>query len=363
MSNITPEEFYNEVLKLLSYTGKTSEHFRNRLSSALKEYQKLVKNLRIDGNPVDASIIDDIDYVIQKLKTIVESSMKGLQSTAYFQLQNLFQDEKREPNKIDLSKVLTTISENHNFYRIRQMGYVFEVKRSELFHIPLDKRGIVKTQRYSTPGYPCLYLGESIYGCWEEMRRPPMHTCAVARITNTEESVFLNLTIPPKDEIVQNHYLLLIPLMISCMIRVADDSATYKPEYIIPQLLIEWVLKQRRYKKPSDDLIHGVMYTSTHRGRDFDFPSEKCINYAVPAFSVDMNTIFCKKLCKFYHITEPTTNELEKLKEQYGIGWETIGITEEEKKLENYNSSDFGQLEERLKDESKFPTAELSPKR
>lgn len=364
MATISPEEFYNEVMTLLPYTENPSGHFRKRLSSALKKYNELVRQLLIDGNHVESQILEDIGYIINKLNNIVENSMKGLQSTAYYQLQNLFRGEVRHPNKkIDLNNVLTSVESGHNFYRIRQMGYVFDVRRSELFHIPFDKRGIVKTQRYSTPGYPCLYLGESIYGCWEEMRRPPMHACAVARLTNTTEAVYLNLTIPPKEDFVDPKYLTLFPLMISCMIRVADDNATYKPEYIVPQLLIEWVLKQRRDKKSSDTLIHGVMYTSTHQGSDFDFPAKKCINYAIPAFSVDMKTLFCKKLCQFYHITAPTTNELEKLKQQYDIDLGTYDEhTAEEIKLESYKASDFGQLEERLKDETKFPTEALNPK-
>lgn len=56
-----------------------------------------------------------------------------------------------------------------------------------MFHIPITMRRQVGTERYSIPGYPCLYLGNSIYVCWEEMNRPLMSSCWVSRLKNTEE--------------------------------------------------------------------------------------------------------------------------------------------------------------------------------
>lgn len=121
------------------------------------------------------------------------------------------------------------------------MDYVYKIEPKEMFHIPLDMRGIVKTQRYSTSGYPCLYLGESIYGCWEEMRRPPMIKCAVSRLECSLKLNIVDLSIPSEIDMTNPAYQRLIPLIISCMVPVENHNDTYKPEYIIPQLIIEWV--------------------------------------------------------------------------------------------------------------------------
>ena len=115
-----------------------------------------------------------IHVICEKLKVIVNNSLSGWQSTASIQLQNLIKGKKGLSPKISLADMIHTCEADSNFYRVRQLPSIYEVEAKELFHIPISKRGIVKTQRYSIPGYPCLYLGKSIYGCWEEMRRPPM---------------------------------------------------------------------------------------------------------------------------------------------------------------------------------------------
>lgn len=85
-----------------------------------------------------------------------------------------------------------------SFYRMRAFTDRIGISYRDMFHIPLDKRGIVKTQRYSILGYPCLYLGCSVYACWEEMRRPPLDTCMVSRFEQSRPETlrFIDLTIP-----------------------------------------------------------------------------------------------------------------------------------------------------------------------
>ena len=147
------------------------------------------------------------------------------------------------------------------------------------------------------------------------------------------------------------------------MISVDDVNATFKPEYIVPQLLIEWILKNRQFKLGEEKRkIHGVAYLSTHLNKDFEFPIDTFINYAIPVFSVNTNNKYCYKLCNTFSLTTPTTNDLEKLKCGYGIGWWIEGLSPEEELQQNYNTSDFGNLEGRLKDETKFKLEKINCK-
>ncbi len=271
----------------------------------------------------------------------------------------LFKGESDSPPRIDLLNNILTIDnkEPHSFFRIRLMDSVYEVQPEEMFHIPIGMRGKVVTQRYSAPGYPCLYLGESIYGCWEEMRRPTMQRCAVARLECNKSLNILDLSIPSKDFIITPYYQKLIPLLISCMMPVANYNDTYKPEYIVPQLVIQWILKNRSKKN-----IDGVLYTSTHINDEFDFPEDKFLNYAFPVYSMTPHNKYCKRLCQNFKITYPTTNDLEKLKGGHSIDLEKIGISKEKIKEQNYESSDFGNLELRLKNTNKFPLHSVSTK-
>lgn len=347
-------EFHKQITEqLLPYTANPDKDFRERLRMALSSYMEKVEELTIEGQKVNKDTLDDIGYICEKIRDIVRDSMKGLSSTAYATLRNLLigtKGKKPKEPKIDWKSVLASIDTGCNFYRIRRMDYVYEIKRKELFHIPFNMRGTVKTQRYSTPGYPCLYLGASIYGCWEEMRRPPMYASAVSRFENKQKVWFLNLTIPTVGKIKEARFLKLLPLIIACMVRVSHDEHTYKPEYIVSQLLIEWVLRQRSYFKKNGFDVHGVMYTSTHRGTDFDFPIEKAVNFAIPVFDVHKTSGYCAKLSDCYYLTAPTTNEIQQLREKYGEVLRTLGIEDGHLviKPNKYELSDFGMLEKRL---------------
>lgn len=342
------DKFHKDISELLPYRKDKELDFRKRLNNALKKYIQVASDNKLDDNTQKS-----ISEICKKLKIIVNNSLKGLQSTASIQLQNLIYGKKGDASKISLANMIITIKVNSDFYRVRQLPSIYEIEVKDLFHIPLSKRGIVKTQRYSIPGYPCLYLGKSIYGCWEEMRRPPMHTCAVSRYQNITELNCIDLSLPSKDKLRLPECQKLIPLIIACMIPVANDSDTFKPEYIIPQLIFEWFLKNRRLFGKT---IHGIAYTSTHLNDEFFFPHDKFINYAIPVFDVNEKHKYCKKLCSIFQLTKPTTNDIEKLKCGYDIDGGIIGFkNEEEKRLYNYHSSDFGNLEKRLSNKDNFP--------
>lgn len=345
-------EFYKEVRKLLPYSRDENLPFKDRLKKALSRYVDLAKQYITD--PV---IISDIKRISSRIIEIVGNYEKGLQSKAFTQLQNLIQGSTTIKPKIDLAKNVMKFDAGKpmSFYRIRQMPSIYQVKAEEMFHIPLNKRGIVKTQRYSTSGYPCLYLGESIYGCWEEMRRPSMQTCAVARLQCDSSLNIVNLSVMENEKEYDYPYnQRLIPLLIACMVPVANHDDTYKPEYIIPQLIIEWILKNRTNEK-----IDGVCYTSTHINNEFDFPDSKFLNYALPVYSTDPRKKYCNRLCELFKITKPTTNDIEKLKSGYPVDGGEYGLSEEDQQYLNYELSDFGNLEKRLSDQTRFPLESL----
>lgn len=51
---------------------------------------------------------------------------------------------------------------------------------NDMFHIPLNKRERVSTQRYSIPGVPCIYLGQNSYVCWKELDTPSIDNVAIS---------------------------------------------------------------------------------------------------------------------------------------------------------------------------------------
>lgn len=330
---MTKNELYKEILNLAPYHSEKID-FREILREVLHNYTTLLSGLDKTECPKDWDlVVKQTCKRIAKLNGIATNSYKGLPSTAYAQLRNLLGDYKDQ-------LMWVNIPVNKTFYRMRLIdGRRTNIKYKEMFHIPINKRRMVKTQRYSIPGFPCLYLGNSIYGCWEEMGRPMMNNCWVSKLSTKEEIRLLDLRIPDESTFQSNflEYVQLFPLLIASMIPVINNEDVYKPEYIIPQLLIEWLIKEGK---------DGVYYTSAHKSLDFEYPAEKSDNVAIPVKEPLKGDTNCPLLAASFRITHPLNNEIEQLKCDYPIDGGTFGS--EDLLAENYKTSNFYYLEERL---------------
>ena len=156
-----------------------------------------------------------------------KSFLQGRHDTAFKQLKNIL--------KTNDDLYLTEVKEDELFYRMRSFNKRKGLDRKDIFHIPMRKKRIIKTQRYSAPGYPCLYLGKSIYGCWEELNRPDTESTLVSCFKSTESFSVLDMRVPTLMEFFENaeRYLQLFPFIIACTIPVRNTEDVFKPEYII----------------------------------------------------------------------------------------------------------------------------------
>lgn len=145
------------------------------------------------------------------------------------------------------------------FYRIRIQPENDSI--SELFHIPFEKRGKVKSQRFSIPGVPSLYLSDSLYTCWKELHCPPIEDIHFIKSNPKPELKFFNLRFHPEEavlggeKVVFNQFMKW-PIVALCSIKVKNPDDSFKPEYIIPQLLYEWIRNNKE--------LDGIIYDSTH---------------------------------------------------------------------------------------------------
>ena len=80
-------------------------------------------------------------------------------------------------------------------YRARKCDTYDLFCRTEMMHIPYHKRHLISNQRFSLSGYPCLYLGTSIYGCWEELERPDIDRFNITCMRNERLMHFADLTL------------------------------------------------------------------------------------------------------------------------------------------------------------------------
>ena len=167
------------------------------------------------------------------------------------------------------------------FFRVRAVSEenpAIQNNPDELFHIPLSKKAFVNNERFSLAGFPSLYLSSMLPLAWQECGYPKKYYYSEYQYEKLNSSrgnrigenelKFLGLYSP--DEIYDwgtavkhNHfelwlevvmrYLKQYPLVLACSFVNQSGKVTYKQEYIIPQLLMQWV--QRNNKA-----VQGISY-------------------------------------------------------------------------------------------------------
>lgn len=140
------------------------------------------------------------------------------------------------------------------FFRARLAENVTDFPAKDMLHIPFSKRDIVKSERFSIPGLPCLYLANSTYTCWIEMGCPADHKFNVSPVVLDNTQRIFNLTVSIRDLMDyttiensenDNHeesIIALIKLLMLSMgtsFKVASGSdRNFKAEYILPQMIM-----------------------------------------------------------------------------------------------------------------------------
>ena len=217
---------------------------------------------------------DFIQSLTEVIPKVIEQYFLGNPSKSFTILSNLF----NSTNTFTLNFPKYQYANRSSFFRIRSKTYLTDkpLQRSELFHHPFEQRGKVSTQRYSIPGFPCLYVGDSMYVCWEELNRPDLRKVQAVRFENNGPMSVFNIDFsiygnPQKIEKLNlpelRSYLLLWPLFAVCSIEIPDNRKNdpFKPEYIFPQLLLQFLIPilSDSLKSGTMNEIIGIQYNST----------------------------------------------------------------------------------------------------
>jgi len=247
------------------------------------------------------SIRERQGHLVKHLKQAIDDYYDGKPAEAFKKLANGLNSNVK--NFSDLLRIRKFETES-DFYRIRIYKENFSLPSDQFFHIPYDMRGKVKTQRFSIPGFPSLYLGTTVYVCWEEMNRPSLNDFQAVRLRNTQEINVVDLS-PPKGAnlLPQDYYnfLMIWPLVFSSSVSVRNYEDYFKPEYIIPQLLLQWVRENKK--------IDGIAYQTTHIDFSKSLSKGEFLNVVLP---VKENKIrgLCSSLKQKFVMTEATSIQL-----------------------------------------------------
>ncbi|PWS26195.1 hypothetical protein DHW03_15485 [Pedobacter yonginense] len=261
---MTFEELFNDPLFVLpkeipkisnyaKYIKKIFEQYLNLLSEVtdLKNVKGLLSSVTISRT------MERQEEFLNGITDAIDLYYAGKPSEAYLALADTIS------NRVAKNKSMIRIGEyeiGESFYRSRIGTDNFLYKKNQMFHIPFELRGNVATQRYSIPGFPSLYLGKTIYVCWEELKRPDLNIFQVSKLENTDVVTYIDLTPPDFTSGLYNTkvfgYLMAWPLIAACSLKVSNPNSHFKPEYIIPQLLLQWVRNENE--------VDGIKYNSTN---------------------------------------------------------------------------------------------------
>lgn len=337
--------------------NRKGKDFYISICELFDQYIDLIKGFKDEFGSNIQKNIGVIENEIKLIKEALDLYYKGKTSLAY-------QKVKECLELLTTNNLLEIGSISGDFYRIR-IGNNLNYSRKDLFHIPFQIREKVATQRYSIPGLPCIYIADSLYTAWEEMNRPDFNNIHVSRFnfsSNELKLLFLNTTTQEirkrclnENKIIKEQvlikYLSYWPLLASCSFEVYKRDETFKPEYIIPQMVLQWVIESEN--------IDGIQFKSNRiRFRNTNVGSFN--NVAIPVVEIKEKG-YCNYLCKKIRFTEPLSWSLLDIsapinshnKNEGDLNVEDIRIASYIELIDgeksDYFSTKFGIMESRLK--------------
>jgi hypothetical protein len=278
------------------------------------EFAKFLHNIQTvpPSDKMTADVINQLSFIENQTKAITETYREyfsGSPQKAYSCLASFLNSNS------GLFSQLYSVPIDPKYmsmFRLRTQDRG-DFSREKMFHIPFDLRHLVKTQRYSIPGFPSLYTSSSLYIAWKELRCPVLDTVYAVRLEAPASLRVLDLGYTPLHTAAsvdlyvksgtnnQKLYdvvypkILFWPLAAACSIRVLHEEAPFKPEYIIPQLLLQYV-------KENGKDIDGIRYFSMHYGQFEHNPRIAC-NFVFPVRSANP-TGLCATLRSKFSMTD-----------------------------------------------------------
>ena len=299
-------------------------------------YEKYIKELKVALDRDEQSVLrkEAYDLILSHVQIIEDLCGDIIKCFDYYdaaKMECLYKHFNDMMNRV-LPYIYTSECENHNFYRIRA-GAQDKMERKDLFHIPMTLRKLIKSYRYSIPGYPCLYLSTAMKLCWFECGMPKEFHYSIFKLKATQSAVkFIDFSKQPVDFVSSVHisylnhesddktttwldeyvlkYLVSFPLMVACSISVVNRDVAFVEEYIFPQQFLLWVRDHTDFD--------GVLYrscSSIEKAHEWN-----AINLVMPAKNIQNNG-YCEYLDRVFGVSEPVRVDLSKLlidrKEKY----------------------------------------------
>jgi len=319
--NVTLDKLFSHYIKQIELLPDENSSFDNRVRVNVKDIKRicglLLKAVNHYHNGFPAKAYSSFE---RAMNLLMETPLKIYQKNVLEQFE-LPSDRYRVDDGLKLFRVVS-VEDNKPYSRIR------------VFHTPYNLRSKVSTSRYSIAGYPSLYLGTTVALCCEEINMNPHKNFALVSMfklertfeyTNTNIRVielgvkpqdFLDIDyyneshdrrIAPdllKDRSTRSAYLLWYPLIASCSYIRTNKNDPFAAEYVIPQLLMQWV-RNEIGSNTGDEYAQlvGIRYFSCASVK----ASDMGFNYVFPTSGQQKSgeLPYCAVLSKAFRLTNP----------------------------------------------------------
>lgn len=308
-------ELWRSIVKFLFDYYKTT-NWRGMFSRMpMKELKALKKNVNLLVQSIN---VGDTQKGLDSLKSILFDEAKNL----------LLNDNK------PLMKGSIT-------YRMRKREDYDLYHNQEMFHIPFDNLKAVSSYRYSISGFPCLYLGASLYSCWEETRRPDLLMVNFSAFRNTKGLNFIDILCPDDIDSMTNLVRFIIFALCTDIVNPCDDNNSFKFQYAVPELILSLLIHEKGINNPAVNDIDGIRYISTRYFRDTEMFGVEPIfyNYVIPIKEYTKEG-HCPQLRKLFKVTDAKAY-FDRMLRQYNFRNPQVRIN-------NYTGSLFDLMERNM---------------
>lgn len=343
--------------------------FSKTLKDLFEYYKRKLQNYEnvvLGGTEICEGLID-IEKMTKSLIESVDNYLNGFPAKALESFEKVMEILKKHPlhsfKKNEKNEWGTVESETQNAINLFRAVRVCDNKpydRTRVFHTPYNLRSKVSTSRFSIAGYPSLYLSTSLELCCEEINADINNELIIAskfkmggtKDNSNFEIEVIELGIKPQDflefdktrrserlkrvkrflndEEKKSAYLIWYPLIAACSFIRINKKDPFAAEYIIPQLLMQWVRSEveKRNKNFEIKRIIGIRYFSCASSK----ASEMGFNYVFPTSGEikSSENPYCATLTKVFCLTKPV----------YIHEYESILKCEQE--LAKFNDTNYG---------------------
>lgn len=341
------EQFYKLIKDILQIEreGKSfPTHLETLLGAYFEAYRDIDESCFNGGAEGKSALMAKIEDVCDKITECLDLYSRAKINECIDKMHEILSHESFCAYRVGVGSM---------WYRSRIVeGRERVLKAKKMFHVPFELVRKIGNNRFSISGYPCLYLSNTIWACWEEMKEPAMEDFCTSLVMPTRDIELLDLRFPNTqyDQVFED-VLYTLPLIIACSVEVEYPDDPFKPEYVMPQIVMLALVNHDRFE--------GCSFTSTKKIDNFDWPDDLLCNIAMPVKCVNESGI-CPKLLDSFLISDSINYKYEVLKcnvsptrvcSEADIKEIFGGPHVEDTIYEDYDGSMFGQLEKVLKED------------